>query len=220
MHVVGSWASCLTLACSRRSAIPTAWPYWFNSAGAAPSCTVSEAAECCPVNISVVSRHLAMLRDAGILHAQKRGREVYYSVRYPELAATLRAIADAIEACCPPEGCGNLGGEIWCGKTMTKFAQPVSEAYGRVISKPSSGGCCAGTVEESTLVKLAGYAGAELEALPPEAAGSSFGCGNPLAFSEVKQGDTVLDLGSGRWCGPFDRGSKGRPGGAGHRQST
>ena len=73
----------------------------------------------------------------------------------------------------------------------------VSEAYGRAISKPSSGGCCAGTVEESTLVKLAGYAGAELEALPPEAAGSSFGCGNPLAFSEVKQGDTVLDLGSG-----------------------
>ena len=69
------------------------------------SCTVSQAAECCPINISVVSRHLAMLRDAGILHAQKRGKEVHYSVRYPELSATLRAIADAIEACCPPEGC-------------------------------------------------------------------------------------------------------------------
>ena len=71
-----------------------------------PSCTVSQAAECCPVNISVVSRHLAMLRDAGILDAQKRGKEVHYSVRYAELAATLRAIANAIEACCPPEGCG------------------------------------------------------------------------------------------------------------------
>ncbi len=70
------------------------------------SCTVSQAAECCPVDISVVSRHLAMLRDAGILNAQKRGKEVHYSVRYPELAATLRAIADAIEACCPPEGRG------------------------------------------------------------------------------------------------------------------
>ena len=69
-----------------------------------PSCTVSQAAECCPVNISVVSRHLAMLRDAGILDARKRGKEVHYSVRYPELAATLRAIADAIEACCPAEG--------------------------------------------------------------------------------------------------------------------
>ena len=73
----------------------------------------------------------------------------------------------------------------------------VSEAYGRAISRPSSGGCCTGTVEESTLVKLAGYGGAELEDLPPEVAGSSFGCGNPLAFNDVKQGDTVLDLGSG-----------------------
>ena len=53
--------------------------------------TVSEVAACCPTNISVVSRHLAMLRDAGILHAEKRGKEVYYSVRCSELAATLRA---------------------------------------------------------------------------------------------------------------------------------
>ena len=27
--------------------------------------------------------------------------------------------------------------------------------------------------------------------------GSSFGCGNPLAFSQIKEGETVLDLGSG-----------------------
>lgn len=65
-------------------------------------CTVSQAAECCPTDISVVSRHLAMLRDAGILHAEKRGREVYYSVRHSELAATLRTMADAIAACCGP----------------------------------------------------------------------------------------------------------------------
>ncbi len=64
-------------------------------------CTVSEIASCCPTNVSVVSRHLATLRDAGMLEAQKRGKEVYYSVRYPELAATLRAMADAIEGCCP-----------------------------------------------------------------------------------------------------------------------
>ena len=73
----------------------------------------------------------------------------------------------------------------------------VSEAYGAAISRPSSGGCCTGTAETSTIVKLAGYGGAELETLSPEVAGSSFGCGNPLAFSEVKKGDVVLDLGSG-----------------------
>ncbi len=65
--------------------------------------TVSQAAECCPTDLSVVSRHLATLRDAGVLHSEKRGKEVFYSVRCTEFAATLREIADAIEACCPPE---------------------------------------------------------------------------------------------------------------------
>jgi len=64
-------------------------------------CTVTEISECCPVDISVVSRHLAMLRDAGILQADRRGKEVYYRVRFDLLVPTLRRIADAIQACCP-----------------------------------------------------------------------------------------------------------------------
>ncbi len=65
--------------------------------------TVTEMAECCPTCVSVVSRHLAMLRDAGILDAQRRGKEVYYRVDYSKLVATLRSIADAVEACCPSD---------------------------------------------------------------------------------------------------------------------
>lgn len=65
--------------------------------------TVSKVARCCPTDVSVVSRHLAALREAGILAATKRGKEVYYSVRYPQIAGALRAVADAIEACCPTE---------------------------------------------------------------------------------------------------------------------
>ena len=61
--------------------------------------TVSKIAECCPTDISVVSRHLAVLRDAGILAAEKRGKEVYYTVRYTVLAQTLRKLANAFEAC-------------------------------------------------------------------------------------------------------------------------
>ncbi len=49
----------------------------------------------------MVSRHLAMLRDAGILSAEKRGKEVYYTVRCEEVVGLLRRIADALEACCP-----------------------------------------------------------------------------------------------------------------------
>jgi len=64
-------------------------------------CSVSEVAECCPVDLSVVSRHLAILREAGILEARKRGKEVFYSVCSRTLVSTLRKIADAIEFCCP-----------------------------------------------------------------------------------------------------------------------
>ncbi|HUU83726.1 MAG TPA: metalloregulator ArsR/SmtB family transcription factor [Phycisphaerae bacterium] len=63
-------------------------------------CTVTEMSECCPACVSVVSRHLAMLKEAGILTAEKRGKEVYYSVRSPDLATRLRDMADAIEGCC------------------------------------------------------------------------------------------------------------------------
>ena len=66
--------------------------------------SVSQVAECCPIDISVVSRHLATLRDAGIIAATKRGKEVFYSVRADSVVKTLRAIADEIERCCPTEG--------------------------------------------------------------------------------------------------------------------
>ncbi|CAG0960084.1 HTH-type transcriptional regulator CmtR [Phycisphaerales bacterium] len=78
-------------------------------------CSVTEVAECCSVDFSVVSRHLALLEGAGILAATKQGRVVSYSVQYAHLCRTLRKLADAIEECCPAseakackEGC--------CGK--------------------------------------------------------------------------------------------------------
>lgn len=66
--------------------------------------TVSEIADCCPVNISVVSRHLAMLKEAGILDARKVGRQVFYTIRGQQVAALLRRIADCIETCCAVPG--------------------------------------------------------------------------------------------------------------------
>jgi ArsR family transcriptional regulator len=69
----------------------------------ARACSVSEVSECCSVDLSVVSRHLALLEDAGILESSKEGRTVLYRVRYPHLCQALRALADAIEDCCPAD---------------------------------------------------------------------------------------------------------------------
>ena len=65
-------------------------------------CTVSEVAAATTVSLSVVSRHLALLRDAGILGHEKRGKEVIYRVQVKELVGLLRKLADALESCCPP----------------------------------------------------------------------------------------------------------------------
>lgn len=66
------------------------------------ACTVGEIAECCSVDLSVVSRHLSLLERSGVLMAAKEGRTVLYRVRYGPLSRTLRDLADALDECCPP----------------------------------------------------------------------------------------------------------------------
>lgn len=68
------------------------------------ACSVGEVAECCSVDFSVVSRHLTLLARSGVLHVTKKGRTVFYRVRYGELCRSLRSLADALEDCCPQKG--------------------------------------------------------------------------------------------------------------------
>ena len=70
------------------------------TAGASGRCP--ELAGCCPVDLSVVSRHLRTFREAGVVEARKQGKEVLYRVRFDALVAILRNLADALEGCCPP----------------------------------------------------------------------------------------------------------------------
>lgn len=87
------------------------------------------------------------------------------------------------------------------GKSIMSASQQVresvSKAYAKAVSTEPGGNCCCAPVQKSTVAKLAGYTSDELASLPAEAVVNSFGCGNPLAFSEIKEGEVVLDLGSG-----------------------
>lgn len=75
----------------------------------------------------------------------------------------------------------------------------VSNSYARAVeqSKTSGGPCCPGPAPAGVLPVLAGYSREALAALPADAVANSFGCGNPVALAEIREGDTVLDLGSG-----------------------
>ena len=42
-----------------------------------------------------------------------------------------------------------------------------------------------------------GYTEAQISSIPTDAAEHSFGCGNPLGYADVQEGDVVVDLGSG-----------------------
>ena len=64
----------------------------------------------------------------------------------------------------------------------------VASTYGQRIAESSS--CCS----TSCCAPPEGY---ENEKMKASEAPTSFGCCNPLAFSEVKEGETVVDLGSG-----------------------
>ena len=87
--------------------------------------------------------------------------------------------------------------------SVEKIRKSVSEAYAKAISaatpsccKTTRSCCSPDTSATSSVAELIKYDKADIQS-QPAAAASSFGCGNPLAFSGVKEGDTVLDLGSG-----------------------
>ena len=77
----------------------------------------------------------------------------------------------------------------------------VRDRYGRAAKQGSSCGqpapsCCGGGKETDTISKRIGYTDQDLKTVP-EGANLGLGCGNPLALASLREGETVLDLGSG-----------------------
>lgn len=76
----------------------------------------------------------------------------------------------------------------------------VRGGYAKIARKQSS--CCApvtpccGTDRAEDISRMIGYGEEELSSVP-EGTNLGLGCGNPVALASLKEGETVLDLGSG-----------------------
>lgn len=75
----------------------------------------------------------------------------------------------------------------------------VKDAYTKAVQSNNGCGCNCGSGSPKGVIssEMKAYSDEELKVLPSDAVENSFGCGNPLAYADVKEGDTVLDLGSG-----------------------
>ena len=96
-------------------------------------------------------------------------------------------------------------------KTATEIQQAVRQRYAEAAREASSGqasccgpddascGCGASplSAEGAEVFGSELYSAGERSELPDAAKLASLGCGNPTAVAELKEGETVLDLGSG-----------------------
>lgn len=84
--------------------------------------------------------------------------------------------------------------------TQQDLREQVRAGYAAAARRVSEGGggCCSGEGIEVDASFGAGlYAEEEREQLPAQALAASLGCGNPTAVAELREGERVLDLGSG-----------------------
>jgi arsenite methyltransferase len=84
-----------------------------------------------------------------------------------------------------------------------KIKKQVRKRYAKIAK--TDGSCCAsscdcGTQSNAEMSKMIGYSDEEMNSVP-EGANMGLGCGNPTALASLKDGERVLDLGSG---GGFD----------------
>ena len=90
---------------------------------------------------------------------------------------------------------------------MQDLKSSVKEKYGQAALRVSEGNtqasccgssaCCGSTTEAWDPITSNLYEEGQTAGIPAEALLASLGCGNPTALAELKEGETVLDLGSG-----------------------
>jgi arsenite methyltransferase len=84
---------------------------------------------------------------------------------------------------------------------MEDVREVVRDKYGAIAKSKSSccragNSCCGSASQTRSITAAIGYSKNELESVP-EDANLGLGCGNPTALASLKEGEVVLDLGSG-----------------------
>jgi len=82
-----------------------------------------------------------------------------------------------------------------------EIGKAVRERYGNIAKQGSSccgpaKSCCGSTDSAQSISRSIGYTEEELKAVP-EGSNLGLGCGNPIALASLREGEVVLDLGSG-----------------------
>jgi arsenite methyltransferase len=84
---------------------------------------------------------------------------------------------------------------------MSELREEVRARYAAAavaVTEGGGGGCCGPqAVEVDDCFGATLYAADDRDVLPVEAVAASLGCGNPTAVAELREGERVLDLGSG-----------------------
>ncbi|MFA5771686.1 MAG: arsenite methyltransferase [Thermoplasmata archaeon] len=72
----------------------------------------------------------------------------------------------------------------------------VRQGYAKIAKQDSTCSCCGGADLAQDISRNIGYTDKELKEVP-DGANLGLGCGNPIALASLKEGEIVLDLGSG-----------------------
>ena len=145
---------------------------------------------------TTISRHLKVLTEAGIVKHKKNGRNLVYSIKDNGIRTRLLTMGiKEQDDCCDSS---SLSDERVKEIVKGKYSKIATEGG----SCCSGSGCCGGETQNPIQISAdLGYSEAELKVVPSSNLG--LGCGNPGALGSIKEGDTVLDLGSGAGMDAF-----------------
>lgn len=152
-------------------------------------CVCGEIVELLPLSQSTVSQHLKELKNAGIIIGEIDGPRTCYCIDYDKLLFYKNLM----------ENFFNLINQNNRSVKMLKseeIKEVVKKKYSEIAGESTNCGCGCNCSSDQILTYVMSDSYQNIEGHLPEA-NLNLGCGIPTEFANIKEGYTVLDLGSG-----------------------